>query len=225
MKKLLFTSILLCTIFLIQSCKKEPEAPIPQEHGAHISLMNVCNGSKEVNATIKNLTYTLFQRLNFLSISGYYVIAPDEYQITFTTVPTSKLLSTTKSTLEYEKYYLAMVIGQAGRARILVTENRTDNPQAGKARIRFINVSPDSCSVDVMGNSSTIFPMINYKEVTSYVEVNAGTFNVAAKRNSEGDVLTEDNFDLEEQRNYTLLLIGSKDGQDEEALKLKLIRY
>lgn len=225
MKKSLFSAMLFSVMIPVQSCNKEPEVPIPQEHGAHITLMNVCNGTGEINATVKNRGNTLFRRLNFLSISGYYVLPADDYNITFTTVPTSQLLCSDQSRLEYEKYYLAMVVGKVGKARVVVTENNTEIPQAGKAHIRFINVSPDSFKVNITGNAAALFTGINYKEATAYMEVNAGAFNFTAGKNSESESLTQNNFTLEAQKNYTLLLTGAKNGESEEALNLKLIRY
>lgn len=76
------------------------------------------------------------------------------------------------------------------------------------SRIRILHASPDAPAVDVYANGDKIASGIKYKQVTPYLEVPAGAYQVEIKAAGTDDVLLAAELDVEASKSYTVAAAG-----------------
>jgi len=109
------------------------------------------------------------------------------------------------------KFYSLYVVGHGGDVELMLTEDDLSEPKAGKAKIRFINLSPDAPTLDfgIDGAEAFIADDMAFKEVKSFSAVDGGetyTFNII--EHSNGDVVHSFEFRPESGRIYTVWVRG-----------------
>ncbi len=83
-----------------------------------------------------------------------------------------------------------------------------DSPEGnmGGARVRVVHASPDAPAVDVWVAGSIVFENVAFEEVTSFVEVPAGTYNVQVVPSGATEpVVIEADLDLSAATDYTVI--------------------
>jgi hypothetical protein len=92
------------------------------------------------------------------------------------------------------------------------------SPNSSKAKIRFIHASPDAPAVDIKvedGNGPAIFSNTSFQEIEDYIEVDAGTYNLAVTAaGSTQEVMILGNVPLQNGVVYTVMAKGTLDGND-----------
>lgn len=157
------------------------------------------------------------QRLNVLPFkysdhSNYLSFLPGSRRIKFTPVNASNAYIDTALTFQVDKAYSLFVVDKLQQMDILVVKDSLVTPAAGNARVRIINLSPDSPEVDLAStgtSNTTLFSNLSFKEDSEFKEVTAGTYNFQIKKSGSADVvLSVPNVDLVAGRNFTLLFRG-----------------
>jgi hypothetical protein len=84
----------------------------------------------------------------------------------------------------------------------------------GSALIRFVHLSPDTPPVDItLPNGQRLFKDVEYKEVTGYIPVSAGTYTVQARpTGTDQVVLIVPNIRLLPNRVYSIYAVGLSQG-------------
>lgn len=141
------------------------------------------------------------------------VFDPDDY-------PTADPLIQKTVNFVPGKFYSLYVVGY-DEIELLATEDDLSAPDDGKAKIRFIHLSPDAPSLDfgVEGVDTLIASDKTFKEVEGFATVNVGetyTFNVI--EHSSGDVLHAFEFAPESDMIYTIWIKGLLGNTGDEAL-------
>ena len=86
-----------------------------------------------------------------------------------------------------------------------------DNPEGnmGGARVRVVHLSPDAPAVDVWVNDSKVFPNVAFEDITDFVEVPAGSYNVqVVPAGATEPVVIGGDFDLMAATDYTVVATG-----------------
>jgi hypothetical protein len=109
-----------------------------------------------------------------------------------------------------EKIYTLAAIGLLPNIDILpVLEPKIDNP-SDMVYIKFAHLSPNAGAVDIaLPDGKILFKNINYKQLTDYIEVPAGTYALEVRPTGTTTVaLYVPNIRLRPQRFYTVYAIG-----------------
>ena len=109
-----------------------------------------------------------------------------------------------------------VVVGQPGNIETLPLTDDITAPPAGKAKVRFVHVSPDTPAVDVSvaGRPSPLFTNVAYKNASDYALVDAGTVNLQISPTGTTNVaLTVPNVTLSDGAVYSIYAVGLSSGQ------------
>jgi len=84
-----------------------------------------------------------------------------------------------------------------------------------KSMLCFINLSPNAPSVDVtLTDGTVLFGDVSYQEITPYLSLDPGTYNLQIRRTGTSEVLLEvPNIVLEADTYYSIYLIGLLGGE------------
>ncbi len=96
----------------------------------------------------------------------------------------------------------------AGAATPLNAVISVDDPEGnmGGARVRVVHASPDAPAVDVWVEGSVIFENVEFEEISEFVEVPAGTYNVqVVPAGATEPVVIEADLDLAAAFDYTVV--------------------
>jgi len=94
----------------------------------------------------------------------------------------------------------------------LIDDN--SSPLAGRAKVRFVHVSPNAPAVDVtLPDGTTLFDNIAFKQASNYLEVQAGTYTLQV-RDETGTVvvLTLNDVQLGAGKVYSVFAVGLLNG-------------
>lgn len=81
-------------------------------------------------------------------------------------------------------------------------------------QIRIGHVSPDSPSVNVVVDGSTLLENVDFGQISDIMDVESGSHHVAILPSSGGDPLLETTLELEDEIVYTVLAIEGENGID-----------
>jgi len=114
--------------------------------------------------------------------------------------------------VEANKEYTVLAVNElASIEPILAEDFRTPNSQ--KAKIRFVHASTDAPAVDIKvgsGTAAPVFADVEFKEITSYVEVDAGSYQfVVTPAGSATEVVVFDPIAVQNGMVYTVVALGT----------------
>jgi len=154
--------------------------------------------------------------LAFPNATGYVSLAAGPHEVKVFVSPSdgsgAPALQATL-TIEANRDVTVLAVGRVsdGSLELLPVQDTNTLPQAGKAHVRFIHASPDAPAVDVVvrGSGAALFTNVEFKEVGSYVAVDAGTYDLDVRVASTDTVaLPLDGVRLEAGTVYTVVAVG-----------------
>ncbi|GGC22695.1 hypothetical protein GCM10011386_13220 [Parapedobacter defluvii] len=122
------------------------------------------------------------------------------------------------------QFYSIYVVGREDDVELMVTEDDLSAPGEGKAKIRFINLSPDAPALDFGIEGAGDAVMVTdqqFKEVSDFVAIDSGeayTFNF--KEHSNGKLVHTFEFTPKEGLIYTIWVRGLFENEGNAELKL-----
>lgn len=131
------------------------------------------------------------------------------------------------SNIDYAKEYSFIVCGETNFPDGFVIENPIKSAPTGKSSIRFVHASSGlgNMSISILNSSGTInIPNVSYKTSSNYVDLIAGNnkITVTISSTSGNIILTSDAY-LEEDKVYTVYILGSANGSGEQALDINFL--
>jgi hypothetical protein len=129
---------------------------------------------------------------------------------------------------EADKAYSFFISEEEDGFLPLLVEDDLDSPATGKALIRLVHLSPDAPEVTLLTgeDEEELFENQGYREVSDFVEVEAGrlNLNLVAAAGSES-LVSATNVNVREGRIYTLVVRGYKENSNTaNSLSLQLVR-
>jgi hypothetical protein len=103
------------------------------------------------------------------------------------------------------------VVDEYDNANLLVLNDNSENPASGKAKIRFLNLSPDSEEMSLIANGgqNPLFSGQAFMETSDFIEVDAQEFDFQVMSTSGNDnVLSIPDIDLRSGWFYTIVVRG-----------------
>lgn len=223
--KTLVFALTLTSIF--SSCKKDkdnPTPPVPKP--ATVSIIHAAPGMPElsffvdkVNKATKALTYN--------TAIDYQSINSGKRELSVTKKGITDILVKVEVSLAAEKSYSAFVADKTGNALVIVADDLTA-PAADKAKIRFINLSPDAGNIDlaVTGKTEALIAKKAFKEASDFTNTSevGAEINFEIRENGKTTVLaTLPKVKIEKGKIYTIYAKGLKAAADDTKLGLAVL--
>lgn len=217
-KTVLFFLIIFGTInlMLLSSCLKDSN----DESNEIVSAVTVIHGSPDAPAVDFVLNRGLISaNLSFGLRVPYFSWYAGQSQASFYPRGTiTDPIYTATINLTRGKYYSLFLAGlEADSLSSLLIEDDLTQPAADKAKLRFINLSPDAGTLDFSIVPDSLFAsQKNFKEYSSFYEINPGNYS-ATFMSSTGD-LVDYSFDLklDPGKTYTVWARGLVQATDND---------
>ena len=215
--------ILSATLFVVlflSACNKDEDlTPIPT---AHLMAFNLAVDKPAVGFTLSGNQFGN-NVLDYSAYTGTYLpIFSGSREVRSFDFTTGSTIAINQHNFSDSTYYSAFLIGYDGDYENVVVQDDYDQvtPVSGKAWIRYINAIADSTlsssvSIGMVDDNSS------YGTVSPFSQVNAGSVDVTVSSGSSFDV--QRTIELEENKIYTILFIGSPNHQDPD--KTVAIRF
>lgn len=208
-KGLIYLAILSVFIF-VASCSlnnKETD-PVPVTPVAFVSLYQASPDAPEFNILVDN------QRINngpfgYSDYTGYLRFRTGERKLSFSPYGANNVVVDTTVVFEQDKAYSLFVVDAYQKADIVILSDNSDQPAAGKAKIRVVNLSPDVQQVDfVTGSGTVLFDNQAFKAGSEFKEVDANVTDFVVKDNSGNTLLNLPSTSLQSGGFYTIVVRG-----------------
>lgn len=190
-------------------------------------ILNLSPDLGSVNLFIDYLQVNKYP-IKFNVNQGYFYVPSIDtpYQIRSAVGTLSPLFSRGDILKTGAKYSL-FIIGDAGKNTVnqIFTVDTATTSKIGTAKIRFINGSPtESGGLDVSINGSTIFTKVFYKEVSDYLEVPVGNYDVQINETGSTNLIKEMPLvTVQDGKLYTLYTYGYSNRADSAAFNSAII--
>jgi hypothetical protein len=191
---------------LFSSCSKDEETAV------------AISGLMIVNASPSSGTYNLYwgttkvnaAALPFLGSVPYVQIAPGTHTFKFTTANSVDPVLTKDITLAADKPYSLFLINDIPQLEGLLIEDDLTPSSTDKAYIRFINLSPDAPSLDlVQAGGASLITDKAFKSVSAFTITEAKSYSFEVKNKLTGEVIaTLKDVSLAAGKLYTIAACG-----------------
>lgn len=204
----------ICTVLsvislIVVSCSTTGVSP---SNYSRIQIVNTIPGSLPLDCAI-NYTKVNSVTLAFPNSTGYISTTSGSKFVTIkpTSTPSADSLAGANVTLKKDSSYSLFFSGQTGAYRKIFVRDDLTVPTTGRAKIRFVNASVSSGSVDVTVNAVIGFKSIAFGAVGNFIEVPAGTyeFKVFSTGTATGTLTTLSNQLLADGKVYTIYAQGT----------------
>jgi hypothetical protein len=209
------------TVIVLSSCLKDLSGDEPQNASA-LNVVNASPGPLVINFFLNN-NLVNGPSLGYGQESTYLLTTSGTKKFDAATGGTFNSLVADTISLENDKYYSIFIAGENNSLSTLLTEDDLSAPPSGKAKVRFINLSPDGGTFALsVKTGATLFQNQAYKTASAFTVIDPGAY-MFELRNLENAVEHEASLDVVAGKIYTVWVGGLKDGVDNLDLRL-LIR-
>lgn len=212
------TALTLLSVLIFSSCQK-PIKEEPELQSA-VNIVNATIGLPQITFYI-NRTLVQGAPLQYTNETGYFITFPGIRDFDVAADGMTDLVLKTSLTFKQNTYHTVFIVGENSALSTLFTEDDLSNPPAGKAKIRFVNVSPDSGDLTLgLKNGSNLFPNQAFKSASQFITVDPGVYDLQLKT-STGTVLVEKNVTIAAGTIYTTWAKGLRTGTSNSPIGLQ----
>ena len=230
MKKIFLLFIVAGAVAGISSCSKSSSPSTPQ---AQVLYMNAWLNAENLSVTANSTAVPNGTNLAFLANTGYQgTTAATARNINFVIPSNQNTVADSSYTFtantHYSVYVVGLLTGSYIPTQVMTTDDLTA-PPSGSAKVRFINLGPDTASYTVnvgAGNAPVnIGTNIAYKQCTPFVNVtaisNTGVLAQDTKTPTQLVQLSGKSFSA--GKIYTIVFTGTSTGTGTSALTLTIV--
>ncbi len=214
---------------LLFACTQKEAILNPGE--SKIRIVNASPDNSIVSFFI-NDTLKTPQALNFLERTNYQTTSAGTHQV-FTKVSGNEVNnSRTKFFFRNNYSYTIFVSGKISKDSLIYVsteDNLTAPATSTKAKVRFINVSPNSASLEavfstVITDSVANFSNVNFRASSLYQEFTPGTYIIKIRKTGQKIALANGtNFSVSAGKIYTVWVKGLLNGTGDFALSARML--
>ncbi|MBD1362436.1 DUF4397 domain-containing protein [Mucilaginibacter sp. ZT4R22] len=215
--------VLLTGVVILSSCTKDDNTPTVLPAGLAIS--HVSPGSPEYSFKL-NGTKVNIKALTYNTFNTYGALQPGSYEFSITKKDSARVVTKSTVTLKTDQAYSVYIADVPSKATLIVTEDDLSAPATDKAKLRFVNLSPDAGSLDLgITGKAVVFSKTDFKASTAYTSVDPGAeVGFEIKENAGTTILaTLPKVKVEKGKIYTILAKGLKAATDSTKLALGVI--
>lgn len=148
----------------------------------------------------------------YAAYSGYLNFFTGNREIKFHSVNANSALIDTTFNFENGKAYSLFAINTSTDVEALFVVDSAAAPAAGKAMVRFINLTPDAPAFDLVGGkdaATSLFSENGFKGVTAFREIAADTYTFELRNaGAPQAVLSAEDVEILPGRFYTIITRG-----------------
>jgi hypothetical protein len=195
-------------VLFMSSCLDDDDPqnePIPV---AYVSIYHASPNAPELDVFVDGRPVN---RLDFTDYTGYLNFYTGDRNFKVNPFNASNALLDTTITFKDGAFYSMFIVNNVSNVEALTVRDSASAPSEGKAKVRFINLSPDASAFDVTANDSTwsLFTSQEFKQPSNFVEVDAAELSFALKPAGGSEVLvTASDVELRPGRFYTIIARG-----------------
>jgi len=213
------------SIALVSCSKDEDYTPPP------ISGLNVIHASptnEKLDFFVEN-TRANTADFAFGNKIGYLNLYSGSRRLVTTKKNSSTPLITENFTLEDQKIYSLFIYDKLDIVKYLMIKDEITAPATGKAKIRFVHLSPDApaLNLNIGGKDTDLFTDKSFKSYTDFVDIDPAdkvTFNVKNKTDGTLAAKIED-VKIEANKVYTVWVKGLKVATDDTKLAVAVFGH
>lgn len=230
MNKLLTTIALSATLLFMNSCKKDKDDS-PSEPSNYM-VVHSSPGSSPVELYLDDVKASA-SAVPYGNASAYATIAAKQYNVKLAASNTINAIAETSVNLNSGRFYSIYAYDTllSGKIKVFATEDDLAAPAAGKAKVRFLHLSPTDVAVDILANNTVVFGNRKFADNVSdgskanFAQLDAGTYTIDVKLagSNAGSLLTVPGITVEAGKIYTVIARGKVTGTGDAALGVQLI--
>lgn len=209
----------------IASCSKDENDYTPQPISG-LSIYHASPSPEKLDVYVgngkANDASTSYADFVFGNKMEYLNVYSGERQVTVRKKGTEPILLTEKFDFDPQIGYSLFIVDNLATVKFLMLKDDLTKPESGKARVRFVNVSPDAgaLNLNIEGKDTDLVTNKLFKEFSAFETIDAAdkvTFNV---KNTTGGALAVKIQDvkIESGKIYTIWVKGLKATTDDTKL-------
>jgi len=189
---------------------------IAADRGPHVRVVHASPDAPAVDVWADGSP--AFQNAPFKGVTSYAELTPGTHN--FKVVPagaTEPVVIDATLDLQANADYTILAVNTLDMIEPLVLADDNTLPAAGKAHVRFVHASPDAPAVDiaVADGGPVLFSSAAFKDATSYLPVDAGTYDLEARlAGTDVVALSLPGTTLQDGYVYTVYAMGFAGGGD-----------
>lgn len=223
MKKLLIPVLAVSALFAA-SCSKSSSGPSTPQ--AQVMFVNGSLLGEALNVTANGTTISNGTNLGFLKNTGYQnITAGTTEDVAFVLPNTGAKVIDTFVTFTANTHYSVFVGGALPSSQIVTSDDLTA-PASGMAKVRFVNLSPDTVGYNVyIGLNPAFATNIRYGGVSAFASVTAASSVtvLASNPNNVPQQVSLTNQSFSAGKIYTVVLTGEKSGTGSAVYTLTIL--
>lgn len=202
----------LLLVVVLASCMDDDNdnitQPIPV---AYVSLYHTSPNAPELDVVVDNNRINS-QPFGYTDYTNYLNFRTGDRNFRFNSFNASSALVDTTFNFIDGNFYSLFVINDLSKIEAIVVADSSEAPATGKAKVRFIHLSPDAPAVNIGLDDESATPLFdskNFKQVTDFVELDAKrySFNLT-NAGTQQELLSAEDIQLREGRFYTIIIRG-----------------
>jgi hypothetical protein len=233
MKKSFPVVLALSTVMIAGGCKREadkhpvtsetpsgtstspPAAAVNERDQALVRVVNAVPGTPSLDVVAdKGPVATSVQ---YASVTPYKQVpaSADKFEMKVAGAEGTILAENREPIMSGKQYTLIAVPGKEHeKADLQVVTDDIQTPDNGKARVRVIHAASDVEAVDVFakGDKDAIFDGVDFKETTSYKEIDPTVTTLELKSDDGKRVVARPTVTIEPGKSYTIVVTGHSHG-------------
>jgi len=197
------------SLVFIMGCDPDGEENIQPSPVSYVSLYNASPNAPDLDIVVDDRQINSYP-FEYSDHTGYLRFYTGDRNLKLGPFGASNIVVDTTVTLEDEKAYSIFVVDKFTSASLLILNDNSEAPASGKAKIRFVNLSPDGETVQlrVKGEATSLTEGKSFKEATDFFEVDAKTFDFEVINESNNESQLQLPVDFQEGWFYTILVRG-----------------
>ena len=213
-----YTAFTLLTVLLFSSCLKSGKEE-PEQQSA-VNIVNATIGTPQISFFI-NRTKVQGNPLQYTNETGYFITFPGNRDFDVAAEGIPDFILKTNLAFKENTYHTIYLVGENTAISALFTEDDLRSPPTGKAKIRFVNLSPDSGNLTLgLKNGSDLFADQAFKSASQFISIDPGVYDLQLKT-STGTVLVEKNVVIAAGTVYAALVNGLRAGTSNSPIGLQ----
>jgi hypothetical protein len=222
------SSILCCAalVLVLASCLDDDDRDNQVLPVAYVSIYHESPNAPELDVFVDGRPVN---RLEFTDYTGYLNFYTGDRNFKINPFNASNTLVDTVYNFVDGGFYSLFIVNNVSNAETLIVRDSASAPSDGKAKVRFINLSPDAPALDVVGGDSTaLFSAQVFKSPSDFVEITPDVDSFAAKASGTTDALVSaKDLSLFPGRFYTIIVRGfaNPPSGNNNALSIEVIKH
>jgi hypothetical protein len=223
-----FVALAVCSVALAACSKDDDDFTPPQIAG--LNVVHASPSTEKLDLYVENTLVPNNTDFDYGDKIGYLNLITGNRTIIVKKKGTPANLLSESFSFEVQKGYTLFVGDKFDQLKYVMIKDDLSYPEAGKAKVRFVNMSPDAPALNlaIAGKDTDLFTDKAFKQYSDFVNIAPGeniTFN-AENKETGALVATAANVKIEANKIYTIWVRGLTDATaDEMKLGIKVFAH